>query len=90
MVPKESGFNQSVAASGMCARKAWCFPGLSATMRDGKLLQMLHSCHHVETIRHPNSCYVTTKVYRTSIPCASSDQESPGEIQPNSPHLGHL
>ena len=44
MVPKESGFNQSVAASGMCAR----------TMRDGKLVQMPHSCYHVETIRHPN------------------------------------
>ena len=35
-------------------------------MRDGKLLQMPHSCHHVETIRHPNSSYVTTKLYRTS------------------------
>ena len=54
MVPKESGFNQSVAASGMCARKAWGFPGSSTTMRNGKLLQMPHSCHHVETIRHPN------------------------------------
>ena len=35
-------------------------------MRDGKLLQMPHSCHHVETIRHPNSSYVTPKLYRTS------------------------
>ena len=40
MVPKESAFNQSVAASGTCARKARRFPGSSATMRDGKLLQM--------------------------------------------------
>ena len=38
MVPKESVFNQSVAASGMCARKACRFPGSSSTMRDGKLL----------------------------------------------------
>ena len=66
MVPKESGFNQSAAASSMCARKARRFPGSSATMRDGKLLQMPHSCHHVEMIRHRNSSYVTTKLYRMS------------------------
>ncbi len=54
MVPKESGFNQSVAASGMCTRKVWRFPGCAAAMKDGKLLQMPHSCHHVQTIRHPN------------------------------------
>ena len=39
MVPKESVFNQSVAA---------------------------HYCHNVETIRHPNSTYVNTKLYGTS------------------------
>ncbi len=66
MVPKDSGFNKSVAASGMCARKAWRFPGSIATVRDGKLVQMPHSSHHVETIRHPNSSYVTTKLYGTS------------------------
>ena len=66
MVPKESGFNQSVAASGICARKARRFPGSIATMRDGKFVQMPHFCHHVETIRHPNSSYVTTKLYGTS------------------------
>ena len=55
MVPKESGFNQSVAASGMCARKAWRFAGSIPTMRDGKLVQMPHSCYHVETIR-PCGC----------------------------------
>ena len=65
MVPKESGFNQSVTASGMCARKALRFPGSPATMKDCKLLQMPHSCHHVETIRHPNSGYVTIKLYGT-------------------------
>ena len=59
MVPKESRFNQSVAASGMCARKARHFPGSPATMRDGKLLQMPHSCHHVETIR-PRGCNINT------------------------------
>ena len=65
MVPKESGFNQSVAASGMCARKAR-FRGSIVTIRDGKLLKMPHSCHHVETICHPNSSYVTTKLYGMS------------------------
>ena len=38
MVPKESAFNQSIAASGMCARKAWRFPGSTASVRDGKLV----------------------------------------------------
>ncbi len=66
MVPKESGFNQSVAASGMCVRKAWRFPGSIPTMRDGKLVQIPHSCHHVEKICHPNSSYVTTKLDGTS------------------------
>ena len=67
MVPKESGFNQSVAASGMCAcTQNVTFSGSTATVRDGKLVQMPHSCHHVETIRHPNSSYVTTKLYGTS------------------------
>ena len=59
MITKESEFNQSVAASGMCARKARRFPGSTATVRDGKL------CHYVETIRHPKSSYVTTKLYGT-------------------------
>ena len=66
MVPKESGFNQSVAASGMSHAKRDVFPGSIATLRDGKLVQMPHSSHHVETIRHPNSSYVTTKLYGTS------------------------
>ena len=26
---------------------------------------MQHSCHHQDTICHPNSSYVTTKLYRT-------------------------
>ena len=52
MVLKESGFNQSVAATGMCS-------GSIATMRDVKLVQMPHSCHYVETIPHPNTSYVT-------------------------------
>ena len=47
MVPNESGFDQSVAASGMSARKARRFPGSIATMRDGKRVQMPHFCYHI-------------------------------------------
>ena len=62
MVPKESGFNQSVAASGMFARKAWRFPCSSAVTRDGEVIQIQHFCHHGDTICHPKSGYVTTKL----------------------------
>ena len=60
MVPKESGFTLSATASCLCARTLWRFLCSSATARDGKPIQMSHSCHHVETIRYPNSTYVTT------------------------------
>ena len=42
MVPKECGFNQSVAASGMCVRKAWRFPCSLAVERDGEVIQIQH------------------------------------------------
>ena len=48
------------------ARKARRFPCLPATARDGELINMHHSYHHVDTRRHPNSSYVTTKLYGTS------------------------
>ena len=66
MVSKECEFNQSETACGFCAGIAWCFPCLPATARDGELIRMQHSCHHVDIIRHPNSSYVTTKLYGTS------------------------
>ena len=66
MVPKESGFNQSVEASGMCARKARRFPCSSAVARDGEVIQRQHFCHHGDTICHPKSGYVTTKLHGTS------------------------
>ena len=66
MVPKECGFNQSETAYGLCAGIAWRFPCSSATARDGELIKIQHSCHHVDIIRHPNSSYVTTKLYGTS------------------------
>ena len=54
MVPKESGFNQSETACGLC---------LPATARDGELMQAQHFCHHVDTNCHPNSSYITTKLW---------------------------
>ena len=39
----------------------WRFPCLPATARDSEI-KMQHSCHHIETIRHPGSSYVTTKL----------------------------
>ena len=66
IVPKECGFNLSETACGLCAGIASRFPCLPATARDGELIKMQHSCHHVDTIRHPNSSYVTTKLYGTS------------------------
>ena len=50
MIPKEFGFNQSESTSSLFARLAWRFPGSPATARDGKLIQMSHSCHHIEAI----------------------------------------
>ena len=66
MVPKECGFNQSETGCGLCTGIVRRFPSLPAMARDGKLIKMQHSCYHVDIIRHPNSSYVTTKLYRTS------------------------
>ena len=56
MVPKECGFNQSQTAS--C-----CSPAMA---RYGELIQTQYFCHHADPICHPNSSYVTTKLYETS------------------------
>ena len=66
MVPKESGFNQSVAASGMCARKARRYLYSPAVESDGEVIQIQHFCLHGYTICHPKSGYVTTKLHGTS------------------------
>ena len=54
---------QSEAACCFCACIARRFSCSPATARDRELIEMKHSCHHVDTIRHPNSRYVTTKLY---------------------------
>ena len=66
MVPKECGFNQSVAASGMCARKACRYPYSPTVESDGEVIQIQHFCLHGDTICHPKSVYVTTKLHGTS------------------------
>ena len=66
MVPKDCGFNQPETACGLCAGIAWRFPCLPTMASDGELIKMQHSCHHVDEIRHPNSSYITTKLYGTS------------------------
>ena len=65
MVPKECGFNQSQTASCLCARDVWRFGCPPAMARDGELIQTQDFCHHADTIWHPNSSYVATKLYET-------------------------
>ena len=65
MVPKEYGFNQSETTSCFCAHVV--FMTFSPAMaRDGELIQTQYFCHHADTICHPKSSYVTTKLYETS------------------------
>ena len=45
---------------------AWRSPCLLTMARDGELVPMHHFCHHGDTICHPNSSYLTTKLYGTS------------------------
>ena len=42
MVPKDNGFNQSGAASGLYAREALRFPCSPAVARDGEVIQRKH------------------------------------------------
>ena len=66
MVPKESGFNQSKTSCALCVHTLWHFPGSPAVARDSEVLQRQHFCHHGDTICHPKSGYVTTKLHGTS------------------------
>ena len=66
MVPKESGFNQSETASCLCACRVWRFLCSPAMARNGEIIQRQHFCHYGDTICHPSSGYVTTKLHGTS------------------------
>ena len=66
MVPKESGVNQSKTACGLCAHIALRFPCSPAIPRDGGVIQRQHFCHHGDTICHPKSSYLTTKLHGAS------------------------
>ena len=39
---------------------------LACRESDGEVIQIEHSCQHGDTICHPKSVYVTTKLHRTS------------------------
>ena len=68
MVPKESGFNLSETAWGLCSRLVWrflyiCSPAMA---RDGEIVQKQHFSHYGDTICHPRPGYVTTRLHGTS------------------------
>ena len=50
MVPKESGFNQSETASGVCARIVGRFPCSPAMARDGEVIQRQFFCNQGDTL----------------------------------------
>ena len=64
-VPKQCRFNQSKSACCFCARLARRFTCLPLRARDGELIKVQHSCYqyHADKIGHPNSSYITTKLY---------------------------
>ncbi len=66
MVPKESGFNLPETSSCLWAHRVWRFLCSPAMARDGEIIQMQHFCHYGNTICHPISYYVTTKLHGTS------------------------
>ena len=55
MVPKESGFN--IVRRFVCSH---------ARARDGEIIQRQHFCHYGDTICHPRSGYLTTKLHEMS------------------------
>ena len=66
MVPNECGFTQSERASCLCARSVT----FSMLACNGKGWWTYNKrgifCHHADTICHPDSSYVTTKLHETS------------------------
>ena len=90
MVPKDGGFNQSETASGKCARVERRFQCLSATARDGDVIQRQHFFHHGCTICHARSSYITTKLYGTyTRGCNNNAIFSDRGFLP-SPYAGHV
>ena len=66
MFPKENGFNQSETPSCCCARTLGSVLGTSAMAMVSEVLQRQHFYHHGDSISHPNSGYITTKLHGTS------------------------
>ena len=70
MVPKESGFNQSVTASCKCACAYRDVFQARLPWQEMVKLNKGSICHHADTICHPKSGYVKTKLHGTSTcPC---------------------
>ena len=61
MVPKANGFNQ-LPADALASRDVFH----ACLSNDGEVIQRQHFCHHGDTICHPKSGYVTTKLHGTS------------------------
>ena len=66
MIPKGNGFNQSGTASCCCARTLWLFQAGLPWQGMTKLYKGSIFCHHGDTICHPKSGYLTTKLHGTS------------------------
>ena len=66
MVPKDGGFNQSKTLAHYVRAHCDVFQARLALTRDSKVLQTPYFCHHGDTICHPKSGYVTTKLHETS------------------------
>ena len=64
--PKNADSTNQKQLPAKCARVACRFRRSPAMARDGQLIQTQYFCHHADTICHPNSSYVTTKLYETS------------------------
>ena len=66
MVPKESEFNQSETASALMRTHIVTFSRLASHDKRWGIKQRQHFYHHTDTICHPKSGYVTTKLHGTS------------------------
>ena len=61
--------------------------------RDGELVKMQHLCHQVDTIRHPNSSYLTTKLCGMSACGCNNNTIFQKELSSNfllSEYAGHV
>ena len=58
--------------------------------RDGEVIQMQHFCHHGDTLCHPKSGYVTTKLHGTSTCGCNNNAMFSGTAIFTFPTVGHV